>query len=407
MDTAKKAGTARRQTARGLVALAFAAGLLLAAGTAQGEPYMTVREGYKCSQCHVNKTGGGARTDYAKVYMETRLAASPGSLFRPAGDPAKGTDLGHGRLTPYVAVGADLRTDYTATKMDHASATSQFDRPKTCESCHASTGGGGKRAEAFLRLEALPDVATIVYQASLVPNNVTKELYAVLDVLPGNGYVKVGTFRLPTGLQNTFDTPFQHASQGGYQGLLGLETVRAKGGIEFGFEPGPFSISVSLTNADDTDQATNSQRVMASAYAVSRLGTLGLAYASDPVTNQRTRTLTEMYAGFSIGRLTLLGQLDQLEDKDSSAGTTVKQMGVLGEADFLLAKGHNLRLLYEARDPDLDTKNDIRDRASVIYEPFLTPYLQLRAGYRKYAGPVKLTNDNNGTQMFAEAHVTF
>jgi len=368
---------------------------------------MTVREGYKCSQCHVNKTGGGARTDYAKVYMETRLAASPGSLFRPAGDPAKGVDIGHGRLSPFLAMGADVRADYTSTSMNNASATSQFDRSSTCESCHAATSGGGKRAEAFLRLEALPDTATIVYQSSLVPTNVTKELFAVLDVLPANGYVKVGTFRLPTGLQNTFDTPFQHASQGGYQALLGLETVRAKGGVEVGLEPGPFSVSMSFTNADNTANATTSQRYMVSGYWTSRQATVGMAFASDPINDKYSRTLTEVYVGTNVGRLTLLGQLDQIEVKDATTGAPTTQAAYLGEADFLLAKGHNLRLLYEARDPDTNTKNDIRDRTSIIYEPFLTPYFQLRAGYRMYAGPVATTNDNNGTQAFVEAHIVY
>ena len=72
------------------------AALLTAAGPVQAEPYMAVREGYKCSKCHVNQTGGGMRTDYARVYMGTRNAMWPGLKDSGAGAPSM--DLGSGRL---------------------------------------------------------------------------------------------------------------------------------------------------------------------------------------------------------------------------------------------------------------------------------------------------------------------
>ncbi len=397
-----------------LVALAAAVIAMVWTGPASAEPYMTVREGYKCSQCHVNKSGGGARTDYGRVYAETRLAASPGPVSL-GGNPGPAGEVGYGRVSPFFSVGADLRTAFTYTDFDHASPTSQFNRPNACESCHASTGGGGKLGEVYMKLEAVPDLATIVYSANVVPTTNTREIYAILDKsLPLDGYLKVGTFRLPSGFQNTWDYPFNHADQGGYGlgsgvGVVGMETVRAKGGFELGIEPGPLAFSVSLSNPDDTSKETRGSRAAANGYVVSKWGVLGLGYTTDPIAHKVLRTTTEGYLGISLGRFTALGQIDSVTTKDDNTSTTTKMQSWLGEVDFLIAKGHNLRLLYEALDPDLDTSNDRRDRTSLIYEPFLTPYLQGRVGYRQYAGPLSngTTVDKNGMQVFAELHFLF
>jgi len=406
---------AHKAVARGVgMALAALLAMIFWSGPAKAEPYLTVREGYKCSQCHVNKSGGGARTDYAKVYLETRMSAGPGPVSM-GGTAGKSSEVGFGRLNSYVSVGADLRTNFTYTDMDHATPTSQFDKPKSCEACHATTGGG-KQGELYMRLEPVPDVVSIVYSTNLIPNTSMRELYAILDnVLPANGYVKAGTFRLPSGFQNTWDYPFQHVDQGGYgggtsAGVVGLETVRAKGGVEVGFEPGALAFSMSVSNPDDTDAVQRGSRVVANAYAVTKFGVVGLTYATDPLSFKVNRNTSEVYLGTSLGRFTALGQIDTVVTKDENAGATVKEakeQAWLGEVDFLITKGHNLRLLYEARDPDLDVSNDRRDRTSLIYEPFLTPYLQARVGYRMLQGPISTTNDTNGTQGFVELHFVF
>ena len=56
----------------GLARLALL-GVLLTTMGVQAEPYLAMRTGFKCSQCHVNRIGGGERTVYGYAYTQYKL----------------------------------------------------------------------------------------------------------------------------------------------------------------------------------------------------------------------------------------------------------------------------------------------------------------------------------------------
>lgn len=422
--TSESTGAVLRGARLGLMLLMLCAAGLFASGSAWAEPYMAVREGYKCSKCHVNQTGGGMRTDYAKVYQGTRDSMYPG--LGASHGTAPGVDLGSGRLSPYFAVTADVRSDLTYTRMGAAQTTLEFNHSASgapseakgnvsCASCHSSaSSGGGKRAEVYMEMDPAPDIARIVMSQSVNPSIAPREEYALIQKLPLDGYVKAGWFRLPTGLNDTFDEPFVHVNQALGATVPGLETVRGQG-IEMGIEPGPFMVNLSLTNPNSLKNNPSAKRVYLQGYAVGSLGLLGMSHYVDPVSqNDGTKNIyTAIYGGTSLGRFTGLLEMDSRSVQSGSLGsvTTDKQRYGMAELDFLPSKGQNVKLLYEFFDPSRSTNNDIRDRTSLIYEPFLTPYLQARFGYRFYAGPSQAdpskADVNNATQIFAELHLLY
>jgi hypothetical protein len=388
----------------GLAVVLAAASLLLVRGAA-AEPYLAVREGYKCSKCHVNKTGGNARTDYAKVYAETRLAAS---------DSTGGEDYGTGRLSPALNVSADLR-QFVEHRQFHGETnegqTWQFGRRSACEGCHASSKGGGKLAEMYGQFEPLPGKASIVIAENFLPQPTTREAYGLLELGWANSYVKAGSFRMPTALRNTWDDPYIHGNLepgSAVTDLVGLVSVRGDG-VEIGAEPGPFSVSFSVTNSETSIQASDQprdKRVHLNAYAVGKLGMLGATWYRDPFSLDHERVYNAIYGGTSVGRFTGLVELDKYLERTISDGTKVNKESLLGELDYLVKRGHNIKLQYEAFDPDTSVDKDRSDRTSLIYEPFLTPYLQLRGGVRRWEGPRQIAG-YNGTSVFFEVHLLY
>src|ERR1700727_1037599 len=93
-----------------MVVRCLLASLALAAGGAYAEPYLAVQTGLKCTQCHVNPTGGGLRGVYGDVFAQTAL---------PAKHLDTGSDTWTGNVSSFLRLGGDLRTEALATEVPH------------------------------------------------------------------------------------------------------------------------------------------------------------------------------------------------------------------------------------------------------------------------------------------------
>jgi hypothetical protein len=357
----------------------FAAGT---SGTSFAEPYIAVREGYKCSVCHVNMTGGGKRTDFANIYVQTRLPQNIVQWTQAADPPGEKTDLApaqtlyDGNLNEYFSVGGDLRVEYSHTKTPHESDTEQFVLSKGL---------------LYLRMNLIPETALFYVDQDVISTVATREMFMLFQGRAWPTYAKIGKFFLPSGLRLQDDTAYIRATTRFNYGVTDT-------GVELGVEPGPFTFSVAYTNGATQDN----KKVAAYGYAISRHGMFGLSSSAEKDKPDNWRRVSNVFAGLYFGRTSWLFEVDRITD----SSTDIEQEAALLELDLLIAKGANLKLTYEYLKPDVNDPAINRDRTSIVYEPFLNQFLQLRLGARKSAGP-RTDNSLNSQRLFAELHVFF
>ncbi len=160
-----------------LTGLVFAA---LPSSPAWAEPWIALKTGLKCSACHVNRSGGGARNDFGSVYAQTRLTWAPGEVKSRA-------------LTEFLFVGLDFRLK--------ASGTLRASSPRTAIDLD--------EAQAYLEARLVRNRIALYIDQTVGPNRaVARELFALIEKLPWNGYAKAGKLLVPYGLRLKDDEEF-------------------------------------------------------------------------------------------------------------------------------------------------------------------------------------------------------
>jgi hypothetical protein len=116
---------------------------------------------------------------------------------------------------------------------------------------------------------------------------------------------------------------------------------------------------------------------------------------------QRVQTETAaIHAGVQFGRVGLLAEVGVIDD------SVDEQRVAVAEINFLIARGHNLKLTYDYYDPSLAIFENARERVSVVYEPFLNQFTQIRLGVRENRG-IPQNPGQNATLVFGELHLFF
>lgn len=347
---------------------------LIAASVASAEPYLAVQQGMKCAQCHVNPTGGGMRTVYGDLFAQKQM-------------PATEIDMGDvwtGQLSKYLSVGGDIRADATATKVPHQSTLSEFDM---------------EQARIYLEASVIPNRLSVYVDERVAPGTATNmEAYGRYWSASHNWYVKAGQFYLPFGWRLQDNTAFTRT-------VPGINMDTPDNGVELGWEGGRWSAQLAVSNGNGGGNETdNSKQVSTQAMYVHALWRLGAA-ANFNNTNGGNRRAYGVFGGLRTGPVAWLGEADLVTD-DSFADGKRKLVAGLLEANWLIARGHNLKLTAEWFDPDRNVSEDQQTRWSVLYE--LTPiqFLQLRLGARFYEG-IPQNDLQNRRLYFAQLHGFF
>ena len=197
------------------------------------EPYFAFREGYKCSTCHVNKTGGGKRNEYGSSFTQTEFspileAASENALYFSA-------DIGES-----FSLGMDFMIVHE-TLLSVEESIDEGGRNEVYEQ-GAKNSFDVRSCNLYLEVQLLPEILTLYLDETVSPAGASnREAFVLYDNLPHGGYVKAGRMLLPYGIRLWDDDAF-------IRQVTGFNYDNQDLGFEVGAEPGMFSLSLALSN---------------------------------------------------------------------------------------------------------------------------------------------------------------
>ncbi len=359
---------------RALLSMAFALLMAAAPFAARAEPYLAVGQGYKCSACHVNPTGGGLRNAFGVVFAENVLPAH----YLPEGAP-----VWTGNIGDFLRLGGDLRTGWSRTEVPKASTQQSW---------------GLEQFRAYGDVQVIPDRLSLYVDEAIAPGTAhTQEAYVRYTGPNGAWYVKGGQFYLPFGWRLQDNSAFVRE-------VTGISMTTPDSGVEVGFERPEWSGQIAVTNGAANTGTGSGHQVTGQLVWVKSWGRIG-ASAAFTNSNAGNRRVVGAYGGLRTGPLVWLGEADLVQDDGFPEGRRSLWTG-LGEVDWSFRRGHNLKLTVESFDPDVHVREDQQARYSVVYEYTPLPFVQLRFGARRYLG-IPQNNVDNRRLMFFELHGFF
>lgn len=352
-------------------------GLFAAATPTLAEPAFAIRTGYRCSQCHANRTGGGIRTAFGSLYTQTIL---PERTFGKSG--AMPTLLAADPDARF-ALGADVRVLSVSLFRDDGADTSSTELTE---------------ANVYLEARLLPERLSLYLDEKVGPGGASaREAFALVSFDRWRGYVKAGKFLPPFGWRLPDDAAF-------IRQFSGFSYATPDIGVELGIEPGRWSVHLAAVNGagGGSDDNRSKQFSLTGARRFDK-GRVGISASNNLPPGARV-TQGGVFGGVNLGRLALLGELDWREV--DQAGSASERLLGLFEVDLLLTRGLNVKYARDWIDPDRDIGTDGRIRESLGVEYIPYPFVQLRVFARRKDGPPQIA-DSGDRQVEFELHLFF
>ena len=341
---------------------------------AAAEPYLAVYKGLQCSACHTHQAGGGKRNAYGNAFAQTEMPAQ-----RLGNGEVWSGDLGR-----WFAVGGNLRAEYRYIDTPNQEEVSEFDVT---------------RGTVYLQMNLIPDRLSFYVDQQFAPNgSLNREAYVMVKNGTGRWQLTAGQFFIPYGLRLQDDTAFVRQ-------FTGVNFDNPDRGIQVGYESGPWSAMLSLTNGSGgvSENDTGKRASFIANYVVKRWRA-GFSYDFND-SDFGDRQMSGLFAGLRTGPIAWLGEVDWITD-DLPAGGERDALAGLIEGNWLFAKGHNLKVSYDYFDPDDDVSEDHQVRYNVVWEYTPMQFLQGRVGVRIYDG-IPQVDSQNRDEFFAELHGFF
>ncbi|HEX4389389.1 MAG TPA: hypothetical protein VH109_12245 [Steroidobacteraceae bacterium] len=348
---------------------------------AHAEPYLAVAYGFKCSQCHVNPTGGGERNVYGETFAQTLL---------PAQHIDTGTDTWTGQLNRFISMGGDLRFDGTVTSIPGTQTTNQFDL---------------EQARVYLSANVIPDRLSVYIDELVAPGGaLNREAWAMFWWGDHTWYVKGGQMYLPFGLRLQDQSAFVKEA-------TGINMLTPDDGVELGWIKGHWDAQLAVSNgtAGAAPTSNGKQESLQVSYVEARWR-LGLAANFNDASSTGTRNAYGIFGGLKTGPIAWLAELDLIEDHSVPSPIPgkngVPELAGLIEGNWMFRRGNNIKVTYEYFDPNRDVANDQQTRWSVLYEWTPIQFVQLRLGARLNDGIPQLPAQHEKL-YFIELHGFF
>lgn len=355
-----------RAAALVVVALAW-----LGTREAAAEPYLAVQNGYKCVNCHVNPTGGGLRTPFGDIFSENLLPAKN----LPAGFP-----VWTGKIAGFLRMGGDVRASWSKNDVPNNPSQEQHQLDQL---------------RLYADIAVIPERLGLYVDEKVAPDNRQEfEGYIRLNDASHGWYIKAGKFYLPFGWRLQDQTAFVRT-------LSGINMTTPDTGAELGLEMGHWSAQLDYSNDINDASAASRHQLTGQVVWVQPRYRIGLA-TSQVSANTGNRSTNGIFAGLRTGPVAWLGELDLVHD-DGFADGGRSLVAALGELDWALHRGQNLKITAEIEDPDRNVPEDQFTRWSAVYEYTPIAFMQLRAGVRRYRGIPQNYFENRQT-FFFELH---
>lgn len=332
--------------------------LVLISADSLALPRFAARTGWKCQSCHVNPTGAGMRQVLGAEYGREKLPVPEWSRDLELEDFST-------LLTSVLGVGADFRTMYYSRQVPG--------------------GAGDSTNNAFWQMQG--DLYLNFKLARKVQIYLDKGLYSgfeifgMLNILPANGYIKVGKFTPGFGLRIDDHTAWVRTKTG-----FSPETGRPeRTGVELGVNPGPFSLLGGLFNASDGfGLSGNRKSFLLRAEALTEVSEgLHLGIGGNGYFSSGGDDRTDLYGGFgmiSAGIVTLLGEVDIL--RTTRGGTVTSGMVTWGELSLAVLQGLDLKATFDFYDENTSRKEGTMARYGIGAEFFPISGVEVRPMYR-------------------------
>jgi hypothetical protein len=281
-------------------------------------------------------------------------------------------------------VGGNARANWNLTEVPDVGSSNDF---------------AVEEARAFLDFGVIPNRLSVYLDQRFAPGNSTNlEANVRYWVTENELYVKAGRMYLPFGYRFEDDDSFVRS-------LSGINMQAPDEGLELGFEKGSWSTQLAISNGTGgAPEGDEGKQVSARAEFVQSAWRIGVSALSNH-TDAGDRIGAGLFGAWRTGPVVLLGELDWFDD-DSIGADGRQLLATLVEADWRVARGHNLKLAYEWFEPNEDVDEDEQSRSSILYEWAPIQFVQVRAGVRIYDG-IPQSDLQNRKQLFLQLHGFF